>query len=66
VLVSLRNYHVATYHDKFFSDSPAWFRMYNIIQAAYHLPVTLWAINAIRKGQCFFACHSEERKKAYS
>ena len=41
----LREYHVATYRDKFFEDPvPAWFTAYTWMDLLYHVPASIWAV----------------------
>jgi len=53
LLLDIRNWYIATYKDKFFVHPPAFFTTYAILEAVYHLPLSLWAIGAILRGKSF-------------
>ncbi|KAK3066545.1 hypothetical protein LTR53_017062 [Teratosphaeriaceae sp. CCFEE 6253] len=44
---TIRTFYIETYHDKFFTQPPAWFMMYVWFELLYHVPVSVWAIGAI-------------------
>lgn len=44
ISVSLREYYITTYQDRFFTDPPNWFLLYLAAELFYHLPVSLWMI----------------------
>lgn len=51
----MQDFYIDTFRDKFFSDdAPAWFTAYLILEAVYHLPISVWMLNAIVEGE---ACH---------
>lgn len=48
--MDLRDFYFTKYNDHFFSpthDLPAWFPIFTLLEAIYHLPLTLWAIPAL-------------------
>ena len=47
---TLREYHIQTSHDRFFTAPPAWFTMYMYLEAIYHVPLSAWMIWAIPNG----------------
>jgi len=51
--VSLHEYYIATYRDRFFIAPPAWFHAYMVLEALYHIPLSLWAIPALLRGTSF-------------
>ncbi|KAF2242840.1 hypothetical protein BU26DRAFT_493577 [Trematosphaeria pertusa] len=44
---SIRTWYIATYGDRFFFSPPPWFPLFTLLEALYHLPLTLWAIPAL-------------------
>ncbi|KAI9677768.1 MAG: hypothetical protein M1829_002540 [Trizodia sp. TS-e1964] len=46
-MISLREYYVATYHDRNFVAPTAWFCLYVWMEALYHLPLSVYAIGAL-------------------
>ena len=50
-LDTLRTWYIATYRDQFFVHPPAWFNMYLWMEALYHIPLSLWAIGGLLKGE---------------
>ncbi|KAF2271278.1 uncharacterized protein EI97DRAFT_437981 [Westerdykella ornata] len=46
-MTDVRTWYIATYGDRFFYSPPAWFPLYTLLEAFYHLPLTLWAIPAL-------------------
>lgn len=38
---------MATYADRFFTHPPAWFDVYLVMEAGYHLPLSLWAVREL-------------------
>ena len=50
-LIALREWQVATYNDRFFIHPPAWFLSLVWMEALYHVPISIWAIGALVKGQ---------------
>jgi hypothetical protein len=51
ISISIREFYISTYHDRFFIDPPAWFRMYLLLELVYHLPVSLWMVKALIDGK---------------
>lgn len=52
-LHQIRQYYIDTYADRFFTSPPGWFGLYAWMEAVVHLPVSLWAIPAILRGESF-------------
>ncbi|KAM0718538.1 hypothetical protein Q7P37_005608 [Cladosporium fusiforme] len=46
-ITSLREFYIATYADRFFTQPPAWFNMYMNMELIYHVPLSIWAIGAL-------------------
>ena len=49
-LDQIRNFYIDTYQDKFFTEPPVWFRAYMVMEAVYHLPLSVWAVGALLRG----------------
>ncbi|KAI0438753.1 transmembrane protein 6/97 [Xylaria telfairii] len=53
-LFQLREFYITTYNDQFFLPPPApipsFFPLYAFLELVFHLPVSLWAIRALRVG----------------
>ena len=49
-LLQLRTWYIDTYHDRFFTDPPAWFASFMWMEAVYHVPLSLWAVRALVRG----------------
>jgi hypothetical protein len=47
ITVDIRTWYIATYKDRFFTDPPMWFRTYMLLEAVYHVPLSLWAVPAL-------------------
>ncbi|KAI5279898.1 hypothetical protein KEM54_003965, partial [Ascosphaera aggregata] len=47
VLLQLRQLYIETYQDKFFTEPALWGKIYIIMEATYHLPLSIWAIGAL-------------------
>ncbi|KAI5293939.1 hypothetical protein KEM52_004979 [Ascosphaera acerosa] len=47
VLLRLRRFYNDTYQDKYFTDPTYWGVMFLVMEAVYHLPLSLWAIRAL-------------------
>lgn len=45
--VDIRTWYIATYKDRLFTRPPAWFNTYMLMEALYHIPLSLWAIPAL-------------------
>ncbi|WPG99191.1 Hypothetical protein R9X50_00200200 [Acrodontium crateriforme] len=43
----IRTFYIDTYHDRFFSNPPAWFNLYLGMELLYHTPLSVWAIGAL-------------------
>jgi hypothetical protein len=53
ISLQIQEYYIDTFRDKFFSDeAPAWFTSYLILEAVYHLPISIWMLNAILESKC--------------
>lgn len=50
-VLDLRQHHIDTYHDRFFTEPPAWFMLYTWLEAVYNLPFCLWVIPALIRGK---------------
>ncbi|PGG98029.1 hypothetical protein AJ80_09598 [Polytolypa hystricis UAMH7299] len=46
-LGQIRTFYIDTYQDKFFSNPPAWFFTYMIMEAVYHMPLSVWVVGAL-------------------
>ncbi|ORX94649.1 transmembrane protein 6/97 [Clohesyomyces aquaticus] len=44
---AVKTWYYHTYGDRFFVAPPPWFPLYTLLEAFYHLPLTLWAIPAL-------------------
>ncbi|KZF25383.1 hypothetical protein L228DRAFT_280624 [Xylona heveae TC161] len=49
VITAIREWYIKTYRDQFFSSPPAWFNAYLLLEALYHLPLSIWAIGALKR-----------------
>lgn len=48
----LREYYVATYRDKFFDvPTPVWFQTFIWMELMYHVPLSLWAVWGLLRGE---------------
>lgn len=48
----LRDYYIATYRDKFFeAPAPVWFQAFIWMELLYHVPLSLWAVWALLRGE---------------
>jgi ABC-type dipeptide/oligopeptide/nickel transport system permease component len=54
-MLDIRQHHIDTYHDRFFTDPPAWFMLYTWLEAVYNLPFCLWVIPALIQGKVHLA-----------
>lgn len=43
-------YYIETYKDQFFVNPPRWFSFYMVLEGMYHIPLSIWAIFAILRG----------------
>lgn len=51
VFAQLRQFYVSTYNDKFFQETPPpWFSAFICMELLYHLPLSVWAIGALLRG----------------
>ena len=57
VTVDIRTWYIATYKDRFFTDPPTWFRLYMLLEAVYHLPLSLWAVPALLRDDALVPLH---------
>lgn len=46
-MTNLRQWYIATYADKFFTQPPAWFDLYMWMELVYHVPLSFWAVGAL-------------------
>jgi hypothetical protein len=53
-ITSLREWYITTYADRFFTQPPAWFNMYMYMELVYHVPLSVWAIGALIRGDPTF------------
>lgn len=48
----VQEYYVETFRDRFFTAAaPAWFTSYLVLEAVYHLPISIWMLYAILESQ---------------
>jgi hypothetical protein len=57
ITVDIRTWYIATYKDRFFTDPPTWFRTYMLLEAVYHLPLSLWAVPALLRDDALVPLH---------
>jgi hypothetical protein len=51
-LLALRSWYISTYKDPFFVPvPPAWFTAFAWMEALYHVPLSVWAVGALRRGK---------------
>ena len=50
-LLALRQWYITTYHDRFFVDPPAWFNLFAWMELVYHVPLSLWVIGGLWRGE---------------
>lgn len=48
--LTIRDYYVNTYRDRFFISPPLWFKGFLFLELVYHVPLSLWAIPALLRG----------------
>ena len=49
--ITLRDYYISTYRDRFFIAPPLWFKGFLLLELFYHMPLSIWAIGALLRGQ---------------
>lgn len=50
-LNNLRSWYIATYKDRFFTEQqPAWFWMFTVMEAGWHVPISLTSIKPLWMG----------------
>jgi hypothetical protein len=49
-ITTLREWYITTYADRFFTQPPAWFNLYMYMELVYHVPLSVWAIGALIRG----------------
>lgn len=50
--MDLRAWYIATYKDRFFTaEAPAWFWLFTVMEAVYHVPMSLYAVWGLWKGK---------------
>ena len=54
----VRKFYIDTYHDQFFISPPAWFTMYIWMELFYHVPLSIWAIGALLRGESWSGSRS--------
>lgn len=47
----IHEFQITNFQDQFFIAPPAWFKAYVWMEAIYHVPLSLWAIGAILRGE---------------
>ena len=57
IAVDIRTWYIATYKDRFFTDPPAWFKAYVLLEAFYHIPLSLWAVPALLRDDTLLPLH---------
>ncbi|KAI9841962.1 MAG: hypothetical protein M1837_000282 [Sclerophora amabilis] len=50
-IAALRAFYIDAYQDRFFTDPPVWFVAYIWLEALYHVPLSIWAVGALVKGE---------------
>lgn len=50
--VTLRDWYISEYRDRFFIAPPLWFKGFLVLELVYHVPLSIWAIPALLRGQC--------------
>ena len=48
-------FYIDTYHDRFFVAPPRWFIAYAWMEAVYHLPLSLWVVGGLWRGEFLFS-----------
>ncbi|KAK3171204.1 hypothetical protein OEA41_003288 [Lepraria neglecta] len=51
ILTNVRTWYIETYKDRFFTDPPKWFTLFTVMEAIYHVPVSLTAIPLLWRGK---------------
>ena len=54
---TLRKFYVSSYRDRFFIVPTNWFRVYAALEGLYHLPATLWMLQALPKADPMVPLH---------
>lgn len=54
-MTALRTYYIETYQDQFFISPPPWFGLYLWFEVLYHVPVSVWAVGALLRGEIVLA-----------
>jgi hypothetical protein len=57
ITVDIRAWYIATYKDRFFTDPPVWFKTYMLLEAFYHIPLSLWAVPALLRDDVLLPLH---------
>lgn len=60
-LINLRQFYSEKYQDKFFTEPALWGKAYVVMEAVYHLPLSIWAIKALIEGMY----HQKQNSTAY-
>jgi EXPERA (EXPanded EBP superfamily) len=50
-MLDLRMWYITTYKDRFFVEPPTYFTVFMLLEAVYHLPLSIWAVGAILRGE---------------
>ena len=56
-MVDIRTWYVVTYKDRFFINPPTWFNTYMLLEAVYHLPLSLWVVPALLRDDVLIPLH---------
>jgi len=56
-LTTLRTWYITTYQDQFFTAPPAWFDAFMWMEACYHLPLSIWAVRALKRNDPLVPVH---------
>jgi hypothetical protein len=54
---TIREFYITTYRDRFFVEPPSWFKGYLALEALYHIPATLWFLQALPKDDQLVPLH---------
>ena len=54
---TIRDFYITSYRDRFFIEPSNWFKMYIALEGLYHLPITLWMLQALPKDDPMLPLH---------
>ena len=54
---TIREFYITTYRDRFFIEPSNWFKVYIGLEGLYHLPITLWMLQALPKDDPMLPLH---------